>query len=286
MRQALDVIAGLLTTGRADAETLTWAHVRYPHAAAVRSALAERYAPAMANKALAALRGVLKEAWRLGLLAAEDYHRAVDLPRVRGETLPAGRSLASGELRALFDTCRDGTPGGARDAALLAILYGGGLRRAEAVALDLSDYDREAGALAVHRGKGGKARKAYLPQGGQAAMDAWLAARGDAPGPLLCPVHKGGQVDLRAMTAQAVLYAVRRRAKRAGIARFSPHDLRRTFVGDLLDAGADIATVQKLAGHASVQTTARYDRRGEVTKRKAALLLHVPFVAPKGEENP
>jgi site-specific recombinase XerD len=81
------------------------------------------------------------------------------------------------------------------------------------------------------------------------------------------------------MTAQAVRDIIERRALQAGVAMpVRPHDLRRSFVTDLLEAGVDIGTVARMAGHDTVTTTQRYDRRGEQAKRKAALSLHVPYV--------
>lgn len=280
MREALDTMAGILTEGRSDAETLDWAALRYQHTAAIRAELAARYAAATANKMLAALRGVLKEAWRLGLVDAESYHRAADLPPVRGTSLPRGRALLSTELKALFAACAADTgTAGRRDAALLAVLYGAGLRRAELVALDLADYNADSGALTVRSGKGNKARQVYATNGARTALAQWLKTRGADPGPLFLPIARGGRVQGRRMTDQAVLVILRKRAEEAGVKQFSPHDLRRTMIGDLLDAGADIVSVQQLAGHANVTTTARYDRRGEAAKRRAAEMLHVPFGA-------
>lgn len=281
--KALDTLAALATSqdpndSRGLHALIPWHQLRYQHTAALRALLLDRYAPATANRHLSALRGVLKEAWRLGYMSAEDYHRAADVENVKGETVPAGREVASGELRALFAVCmEDSSPVGVRDAALMSMLYGAGLRRSEAVALDMTDYDRATGALKVRRGKGRKDRIVYATNGSQDAIDDWLDLRGDEPGALLCPVRKGGRIEVRQMTPQAVLYRMRHRAKQAGVERFSPHDLRRTYIGELLDAGADIVTVQKLAGHANPQTTARYDRRGERAKKKAAQLLHVPY---------
>lgn len=162
MRQALGVIAAFLTGGQAGVDRFPWHRLEYAHTTAVRSALAQHYAPATANKMLSALRGVLGEAWRLGYMDAETYQRATDLNAVRGDTeVLAGRELAQGELRALLEACAaDPSAAGVRDAAILAILYGAGCRRAEAARLEVAHLDAATGSLTVH-GKGKKIRIAY-----------------------------------------------------------------------------------------------------------------------------
>jgi site-specific recombinase XerD len=280
MRQALDICAGIITDGRDDARSLRWQDLRYQHTQAIRTDLAARYAPATANKMLAALRGVLREAWRLGLVPAEEYHRAADLAGIRGTRPLRGRALSAGELAALFGACaRDKRPNGRRDAALLALCYGAGIRRSEATGVDLAHYDRTTGALRI-RGKGNKVRDVFLPPSAQQAVAAWLTVRGDEDGPLFYAVDQAGRVRSGRITPQVVAQALAKRAREAALSNScSPHDLRRTFVSDLLDLGADLATVQKMAGHANVQTTARYDRRGEVAQQQAAHRLHVPYIA-------
>ena len=266
------------TISHTEVYSFPWHDLRFQHTAAIRSALAERYPNvSTVNLHLAALRGVLKAAWRLGLIDGPDYHRAVDIASVKGCALPKGRSLDAGEIRALFEACaRDQSAAGRRDAALLAVAYGAGLRRSEIAGLLLDDYDVETGAMVV-RGKGNKERMAYLAGGAKAAVADWLKVRQEEPGPLFVRVRKDGTVGGQGVSAQAIYNALRKRGREAGVESFSPHDLRRTFVSDLLDAGADIALVQKLAGHAQVTTTAVYDRRPARAQQKAAELLFVPY---------
>src|SRR5581483_11685629 len=95
-------------------------------------------------------------------------------------------------------------PSRALDAAVLALLYGAGLRRAEAVAVDVDDYQPADGALIVRSAKGGRQRRVFVTGGAQAAVDAWLTIRGSLPGPLLCPVRKDGAVTIRRMTPDAL----------------------------------------------------------------------------------
>jgi site-specific recombinase XerD len=279
VRSDLVRIAALLTADAGEPLDLPWHRLRYPHIAAIRQRLAAAYAPSSANRMLSSLRGVLRESWKLGLLPAEEYQRAIDVKPVRGSRLPAGRALTAGEIRTLFRACaEDRRPAGVRDAALLAVLYGAGIRRAEAVQLDLSDFDPESGSVRVRSGKGNRQRITYVQGLGALAVTVWMELRGGEEGPLFVPIHRSGRLRVRRMREQSIYDILRRRAQAAGIPPFSPHDLRRTFAGDLLDAGADISTVQQLLGHASVTTTQRYDRRGEATKRRAAALLHVPYV--------
>jgi site-specific recombinase XerD len=278
MRRALDVIAQIVTgDGEATAATVCWHRLRDRHTAAVREQLTDAYAGTTVNKMLSALRRTLKEAWRLGQMAAEDYQKAAAVENLPGARPPAGRQIASGELRRLLDVCGH-SPGGIRDAAIISLLYAGGLRRAELVDLDLADLDAVAGTLRV-RGQGSQERVIHVVGGAAAALEDWLEVRNLEAGPLFWGLgnrNRGGR-----LTTQAIYYMLQKRAEMAGVDALSPHDFRRTFVSDLLEQGADIATVQKLAGHAHLQTTAAYHPRREQARREAAEMLHVPHTRRK-----
>ena len=275
----LCVVAAVLTAGECNPLTLPWWQIRRQHVNAMRAWLVDKRSVATGRRLMAALRGTLKECWRLDLMPIDDYQRAIDVKPIRGErpSQAAGRALADGEKLAIIRVCQaDGTPAGARDAAIFGLGAFGGLRRAELAGLTLADYDLGGGVLSVH-GKGNKTRTVHIAPGVDDALADWLHVRGGKDGPLFLAINKGGRILQTGISDAAIYDIVAKRAQQAGVKKFSPHDLRRTFAGDLMDAGADIAITQKLMGHASANTTAGYDRRGERAKRAAVNRLHMAW---------
>ena len=264
LARAAEILTGGLTKS---ALIVDWAAVRYQHVAALRAALIDDgVKPATINHILSAVRGTMREAMRLELVDAETLARVIDVNNVSTSVLPFGRHVSTGEISRLFKTCGDSSIG-ARDAAMIALLYGCGVRRSEVVAIELADYDD--GAVAIRQGK---VRNVYCPAGGKEAVDDWIERRGAWPGALLCPVKKGGYVQQSGMTDQAVMLRLRYLSRRARVSHFAPQDLRRSYVSELLDAGADIASVQQLAGYATDSTQC-----SEEYKRRIAEMLYVPY---------
>jgi len=264
---ALNVVANLLL---ADSDYLTfpWHELEYQHVQAVRTLLQEDYSTSSINRILSAVRETVKQAWLLKQIPADQYLRVKQVKNVKGSRLPAGRHITQGEIKAIMDACiSDEGPAGYRDSSIIAwMVSGGGPRRSEVVSVDLSDYDPESGQIRL-MGKGNKERTNYLENGAFDAMADWLMVRGDEPGPLYIPINKGGKMTLKRMTSQAIYNMLNRRIEQAGIKDFSPHDLRRTFISNMLDAGADLATISKIVGHEDLKTTSVYDRRPEIAKK-------------------
>jgi len=277
MLSQLRKVARLL--GFAEIDQVNWATLNAANVRAILSALStQNLAPASVATALNALKGVARAAWERGTLDTETYQRIRSIRPPAGSRLPAGRDIDAGERLALMQTtARDRTPAGVRDAAILAMLIATGMRRAELCALRVGDVDLQSGKLRV-LGKGDKERTVYLRNGALRYLRDWLSVRGDGPGPIFCRINKAGRIFPEgALSTTAMHKIITKRAAEAGLRDISPHDFRRTYAGELLDAGQDIATVAALLGHASVTTTARYDRRGERAKEAAAACVSVPY---------
>ena len=153
------------------------------------------------------------------------------------------------EIDRLFDAVY-----GARDRAILETLYGGGLRVAELVGLNVEDLDF-VNETARIRGKGRKEREAVLGAGAFTQLKAWLSAAGDGDksGPVFTSRSRGGR-----LTTRAVHRIVAKNGQRAGLGRVHPHMLRHSFATHLLDNGCDLRNVQEFLGHASIKTTSIY----------------------------
>ncbi|MFL6284510.1 MAG: tyrosine-type recombinase/integrase [Pyrinomonadaceae bacterium] len=262
----LDRVALLL--GQPSFQSLRWETIRYEHVTRIISLMSEKkYAPQTINATRAAIRGVAKACFILGMMKTGPYTKLMLAKPVVGENVPPGRSLPIKELSRLLDSCDEDRNSalGARDAAAIALMAAGGLRRGEAVSLKLKHFDRATHTVRV-MGKGAKERFIYFgPGGARRALLNWLKRRGgDGDDAILCPINKGGSITPgRHLTGDALCRALYSRARKAGVEKFSPHDLRRTFATTLLEGGVDVFVVQSLLGHAKLETTRDYDRRRE-----------------------
>jgi site-specific recombinase XerD len=173
MASFLSIVAGML--GAASLESCSWGSLRRHHVMAVTELLRDTgRATATVNTYLSALKGVAKEAWMLRLMDVESFQHIRAVRNLSGSRLPRGRALPPEEIRALFGACEaDDSSIGVRDAAMLAVILGCGLRRSEAVGLDLSDVVTDERALRV-LGKGNKERLAYMPAGTWQRLRTWI----------------------------------------------------------------------------------------------------------------
>ena len=245
-----------------------WWELDYQHTQAIRSKLIDsEYTPSSINRLLSALRGVLKECWRLGFMDVEAYNRAADLENVKDVKLPAGRYIPKTDIQKMLSVCYADTNRalGVRDAALIALLYLVGPRREEISKLTLQDYDPNEGTLLL-KGKGRKERQVYVVGDCREKLDDWLNIRGVEDGRLFYHVEKNSNLNHEGITGNAIWGVVAKRAAQSGLGKTTPHDFRRSAVSNLLDAGVDPITVAAITGHASIEMVKRYDRRKEQPK--------------------
>jgi integrase len=209
---------------------------------------------------LAAVRRIAYEAADVGLLSPE---LAAGIRRVKGVRrigVRLGNWLTPEQGRRLLECATPSSPRELRDQAMVAMLIGCGLRRAELLALQLASIQQreEHWVIADLVGKGGHVRTVPIPTWVKSHVDAWTAAASIAHGPVFRAINKAGRVWGDGMSPKVLWDVVRAAAARAGIDKLAPHDLRRTCARLCHLAGGELDQIQFLLGHVSIQTTERY----------------------------
>lgn len=258
---------------RSTAQTYPWELLDFGKVAKVRmTMLDEGYAVSTVNMALSALRAIAKTAFNFDQMNVNVLLRINAVVRVKGDTIRKGRALTRQEIRQLLKAAKNHheLARRCRDAAILLTLCGAGLRVGELVKLQQDDYAD--GVLVVRQGKGRKYREIHVAPAVAKALTAWLAMSGEGDA-LFTKIYRSGLPASTALTTAGVTAILEQLRITASVAEFTPHDLRRTFITQLLEQGADINTVRQLAGHSDISTTARYDHRGDEAKVMAAQRL-------------
>jgi integrase len=219
-----------------------------------------RYAPSTINLRLAAVRRLAYEAADCGLLSAD---LAAGIRRVKGAKrlgVRVGNWLTAEQGKRLLRAADEASLRGRRDYAMLAVLLGCGLRRAELTGLRIEDLQlrEEHWVIADLVGKGGHVRTIPMPDWVKAGVDNWVAAAGITTGPLLRSINKAGRIWGNGFSPKVIWGVVKDKAASCEFPSLAPHDLRRTCARLCHQAGGELEQIQFLLGHVSVQTTERY----------------------------
>ena len=219
-----------------------------------------RYAPSTINLRLAAVRRLAYEASDCGLLSPD---LAAGIRRVKGAKRLAvriGNWLTAEQGKKLLAVHSGKHLRDLRNHAVLAMLLGCGLRRAELVAVKIEDFElrEEHWVLADLIGKGRHMRTVPVPTWVKLAVDTWRDAAGLRSGNLFRAIGKTGKVQGCGFTAKVIWSIVREAAANCGFNGVAPHDLRRTCARLCHQTGGELEQIKFLLGHVSVQTTERY----------------------------
>lgn len=260
-------------------QSIDWRTLSASNAGIIRAKLTG--APASINKTIAGLRGVAKQLWLMRAIDGDERGRIeVATKLAKGTRLQAGRAMEDWELAALMRGCSDSTDRAcARDACAIAIAAKTGCRRAELASIKLADITTHPAHVEIRViGKGDKERILHVDNGALKALNAWLAVRGADGAYLFVAIDRHGNINTgKGMSTTAFDAMLIKRCAAAGVSNLDWHDLRRTVATRLLDAGADLVVVRDVLGHKSMDTTARYDHRGEDAKRRAVEKISIPY---------
>lgn len=256
-RSALNAAAQVL--GHDGLEQMDWA-LRYHDAALIRAGI-NQLEPGWAKAVWSAVRQTAVTARSLRLKDAETASDILEIAPPRGTGDHRGRTPSDDEVAALLRTATgDPSIRGIRDAAVVGLFAGTGVRRAEASALEIDDLDLDVGTVRVKSGKGRRFRKVPVPKWAIGSLDLW-ANEIPTTGPLLRQVDRWGKVR-GGLSGNALCAVVDRLCDSAGIERCGCHGLRRYAITNVLRS-SDVGLARTFAGHADSSTTTRsYDTRG------------------------
>ncbi len=216
--------------------------------------------PSTINVRLSAVRKLISEARKNGILDAGQAAQMADVPNVRQQGTRMGNWLTREQARELLTVPDRSTKKGQRDYCILALLVGCALRRRELAELKVEDVQLRENrwVIADLRGKGGRIRTVAVPMWVKQGIDAWASTSGIDSGRLLRPLSKSGRILGDELSDWAIWSVVEASAKEIGIEHFGAHDLRRTCAKLCRKNGGDLEQIKFLLGHSSIQTTERY----------------------------